>query len=248
MILNSAEKLLLNNPIRRAVQRHYEIPLLLRMSHRLDGKRVLEIGCGQGFGIELILTHFGAATVTGIDLDPDMIARAQRRIQPYADRASIAIGDVTAIQAPDASFDSVFDFGIIHHVPVWQHAIREVRRVLKPGGLFHYGMQAPDGSEMWGKWVFREIVKPERLVFVSSFSDKDAGLARHPMAPTWPIEMLGTATFIDKGGKTLLINRAVALNASSEERATFEGNFDSMKQGWGGTWDQLAAYLATLQA
>lgn len=119
---------------------------------------------------------------------------------------------------------------------------------LKPGGTFHYGMQAPDGSEMWGKWVFREIVKPERLVFVSSFSDKDAGLTRHPMAPTWPIEMLGTATFIDRGGKTLLVNRAVALNATDEERATFEGNFDSMNQGFGGTWDQLAAYLTSLQA
>lgn len=119
---------------------------------------------------------------------------------------------------------------------------------LRPGGIFLDGMQAPNGSEMWGKWVFREIVEPERLVFVSSFSDKNAGLTRHPMAPTWPIEMLGTATFIDQGGKTLLVNRVVALNASSEERATFEGNFDSMTQGWGGTWDQLAAYLATLQA
>ena len=149
MILNSAEKLLLNNPIRRAVQRHYEIPLLLRMSHRLDGKRVLEIGCGQGFGIELILTHFGAATVTGIDLDPDMIARAQRRIQPYADRASIAIGDVTAIQAPDASFDAVFDFGIIHHVSVWQHAIREVKRVIKPGGLFLFEEVSKQALDRW---------------------------------------------------------------------------------------------------
>lgn len=119
---------------------------------------------------------------------------------------------------------------------------------LKPGGMFLYGMQAPEGSEMWGKWVFREIVKPERLVFVSSFSDKNAGLTRHPMAPTWPIEMLGTATFIDEGGKTRLVNRAVALNASDEERATFEGNFDSMTQGWGGTWDQLSTYLASLQA
>lgn len=118
---------------------------------------------------------------------------------------------------------------------------------LKPGGSFHYGMQAPDGSEMWGKWVFREIVKPERLVFISSFSNKDGGLTRHPMAPTWPIEMLGAATFVDQGGKTLLVNRVVALNGSDEERATFEGGFDSMKQGYGGTWDQLAAYLASLQ-
>ena len=119
---------------------------------------------------------------------------------------------------------------------------------LNPGGIFLYGMEAPDGSEMWGKWVFREVVKPERLVFISSFSDKDAGLTRHPMAPTWPVEMLATATFTDRGGKTLLVNRVVALNASEEERATFEGNFASMTQGYGGTWDQLAAYLATLQA
>ncbi len=117
---------------------------------------------------------------------------------------------------------------------------------LKPGGVFHYGMQAPDGSEMWGKWVFREIVKPERLVFISSFSDKDGGLTRHPMAPTWPIQMLGTTTLTEQGGKTLLINRVVALNATNEERAMFEGSFDSMTQGFGGTWDQLAAYLATL--
>jgi uncharacterized protein YndB with AHSA1/START domain len=118
---------------------------------------------------------------------------------------------------------------------------------LKPGGIFLYGMEAPDGSEIWGKWVFREIVKPERLVFVSSFSDKDGGQTRHPMAPTWPIEMLSTTTFTDRGGKTLLVNRVVALNATQEERATFEGGFDSMTQGFGGTWDQLAAYLASLE-
>ncbi len=117
---------------------------------------------------------------------------------------------------------------------------------LKPGGIFLYGMQAPDGSEMWGKWVFREIAKPERLVFISSFSDKDGGLTRHPMAPTWPIQMLGTMILTEQDGKTLLVNRVVALNTTDEERATFEGNFDSMKMGWGGTWDQLAAYLASL--
>lgn len=119
---------------------------------------------------------------------------------------------------------------------------------LKPGGIFLYGMEAPDGSEMWGKWVFREIVKPERLVFVSSFSDKDAGVTRHPMAPTWPIQMLGTMTLTEQGSKTLLVNRAVGLNPTDEERATFEAGFESMKQGWGGTWDKLVAYLASLRA
>ncbi|HEX7792559.1 MAG TPA: SRPBCC domain-containing protein [Afipia sp.] len=117
---------------------------------------------------------------------------------------------------------------------------------LKPGGTFHYGMEAPDGSVMWGKWVFREIVKPERLVFVNSFSDKDGGVTRHPIAPTWPLQMLGTMTLTEQGSKTLLINRAVALNPTDDERRTFEGGFDSMKQGFGGTWDRLAAYLTTV--
>jgi ubiquinone/menaquinone biosynthesis C-methylase UbiE len=152
MILNRAEKMLLNNPIRRTVQRHYEIPLLLGMSHRLDGTNVLEIGCGQGFGMELIFAHFGAATVTGIDLDRDMIALAQRRIRRFGDRATVAVGDVTAIDAPDEEFDAVFDFGIIHHVPVWQNAIREVRRVLKPGGLFLFEEVS---KQALARWIYR---------------------------------------------------------------------------------------------
>jgi ubiquinone/menaquinone biosynthesis C-methylase UbiE len=152
MLLNRAEKMLLNNPIRRAVQRYYEVPLLLRMAHRLDGKNALEIGCGQGFGMEMILTQFGAATASGIDLDPDMVARAQRRMLPYGDRAKVSLGDVTAIQAADQSFDAVFDFGIIHHVPVWQDAVREVKRVLKPGGLFLFEEVSKQALD---RWVYR---------------------------------------------------------------------------------------------
>lgn len=114
---------------------------------------------------------------------------------------------------------------------------------LSVGGIFHYGMQAPDGSEMWGKWTFREIVPPQRLVMLISFSDKDGGVTRHPFAPTWPAEMLGTTTFTVQGDKTLLTTRSVAFNPTEEERKAFEAGFASMEQGFGGTWDQLAAYL-----
>jgi uncharacterized protein YndB with AHSA1/START domain len=115
---------------------------------------------------------------------------------------------------------------------------------LRPGGVFHYGMRAPSGAEMWGKWVFREIVKPERLTIVISFSDKDGGQTRHPFAPGWPVEMLGTSTFAEQEGKTLLTTRTVAFNATDDERKTFEAGFDGMEAGFTGTWDQLAAYLA----
>src|SRR5450432_1916579 len=61
---------------------------------------------------------------------------------------------------------------------------------LRPGGTYHYGMKTPDGTPMWGRMVYREIVPPEKLVFINSFSDEKGGLTRHPMAPTWPLEML----------------------------------------------------------
>lgn len=115
---------------------------------------------------------------------------------------------------------------------------------LRPRGIYHYCLRTSDGHEMWGKFVFREIVKPERLVFVNSFSDEKGGLTRHPGSALWPLEMLSTITFIEQGGKTTVTVRWSPLNATEEERKTFEEGFDSMQKGWTGTLDQLTDYLA----
>jgi spermidine synthase len=80
MLMNRAEKVLLNNPARRALQRHYEAPLLTRLGADLSGARVLEVGCGEGAGAQMLLTCLGAAHVTAIDLDPAQIARATRML------------------------------------------------------------------------------------------------------------------------------------------------------------------------
>ena len=70
------------------------------------------------------------------------------------------------------------------------------------------------------------------------------GVTRHPMAPTWPLEMLSTFLFEDIGGKkTKFTVHWTPLNASEEERATFAAGKASMQQGWGGTLDKLEAYL-----
>jgi uncharacterized protein YndB with AHSA1/START domain len=122
--------------------------------------------------------------------------------------------------------------------------MRACRIDLRPGGVFHYGMQAPDGGVMWGKWVFREIVRPERLIFVVSFSDEAGGDTRHPWAPDWPLKTLSTLSFSEHDGRTTLAAQGVPLDASESERATFEAGHESMRQGWTGTLDQLAQYLA----
>jgi uncharacterized protein YndB with AHSA1/START domain len=117
---------------------------------------------------------------------------------------------------------------------------------LWPGGIFHYGLRAPDGGEMRGKWVFREIAAPERLAVVVSFSDADGGVTRHPMAPQWPLETLSETRFSESDGRTTLSLRWSPFNTSAEERAAFAAGFDGMRQGCAGMFDQLDAYLATL--
>jgi len=117
---------------------------------------------------------------------------------------------------------------------------------VKPGGMYHYGMNVPALGEVWGRWIFREIVPPERLVWVNSFSDKDGGITRHPMAPTWPAELLTTVTFEDEDGKTRVTVRWIPIKASEEERNTFVAAKESMKGGWGGTFDRFDEYLASL--
>jgi uncharacterized protein YndB with AHSA1/START domain len=115
---------------------------------------------------------------------------------------------------------------------------------LRPGGLLHYGLRSPDGHEMWGRFVYREVTPPERLVAINSFSDADAGITRHPMSDTWPLELLSTFEFAEQGDRTVLTVRWLPWNSSDAERATFDGAHEGMRQGWGGTLDQLAEYLA----
>jgi uncharacterized protein YndB with AHSA1/START domain len=115
---------------------------------------------------------------------------------------------------------------------------------LKPDGICHYSMRTPDGHEMWGKWTFREIVAPERLVLIQSFSNAAGGITAHPMSPTWPHETLATTTFTEDDGKTTLTIDWRVWNGTEEEHRTFDAAHAQMAHGWGGTLDQLVIYLA----
>lgn len=120
---------------------------------------------------------------------------------------------------------------------------------LRAGGIYHYGLQTPDGGEMWGKQVFLEVTPPERLVIIQSFSDKDGGLTRHPMSATWPLEMHATSIFEDAGdGTTKLTINWAPHNSDEASIATFDGARENMAGGFTGMFGSLDTFLQETEA
>ncbi|GAB3677700.1 class I SAM-dependent methyltransferase [Saccharopolyspora tripterygii] len=145
MLMNRIETALVNSPPRRWLQR-YEARVLINLGGRVPGGRVAELGCGPGYGTRLILDRFGAAEVHAVDLDTAMINRARKRLARHTGRVQLAQGSAADLHTAftpfgggeDVSYDAVFDFAIIHHIPRWRDALAEVARVLKPGGRFYF--------------------------------------------------------------------------------------------------------------
>ncbi|MCH2100811.1 MAG: class I SAM-dependent methyltransferase [Planctomycetes bacterium] len=133
MLLNRFERLIVNQPLRPLTQRWIEAPPLRRLGAKLRGKQVLEIGCGQGEGQRILRHDFGARCVVGCDLDGRQLRRARRR--RFADEQLQWIqADAEALPFASEGFDAVVSFNALHHVPNWDAALMEARRVLRPGG------------------------------------------------------------------------------------------------------------------
>ncbi|HRI04898.1 MAG TPA: class I SAM-dependent methyltransferase [Pyrinomonadaceae bacterium] len=153
--MNKVETLLVNNSIRSLFQRTKEAGIFEKFGDKVSGQRVLEIGCGRGVGTEIIFDRFKAGEVHAFDLDPGMVGRARKRLSRFLpDRLTLYVGDAEKIDAEDETYDAVFDFGIIHHVPTWRNAVKEVERVLKPGGKFYFEEVTKKALDRWSYRTF----------------------------------------------------------------------------------------------
>ena len=134
MELNKLEFYLMNNPMRRWLQKNVEFKtfkeFLDKHNLSLEGKVVLDAGCGSGYSTKLI-QQFSPAELVGFDLMPSQIEKAK---QKYSE-LDFFVGNVLDTQLDSNKFDAIFVFGILHHIPTWKDAIRELYRVLKPGGV-----------------------------------------------------------------------------------------------------------------
>ena len=101
---------------------------------RFAGAAVLEIGVG--LGTDHMQFARAGARMTGIDLTPRCVELTRRRCELEGVRSDLHLMDAETLQFADDTFDVVYSFGVLHHVASTERAFAEVRRVLRPGGLF----------------------------------------------------------------------------------------------------------------
>ena len=98
----------------------------------LSGKRVLEIGCGMGFHSEMLAR--AGAEVIAVDLSPTSVMATTKRLAQKKLIADVRQMDAEALEFPSGSFDMVWSWGVIHHSSRTGRIVREIERVLRPGG------------------------------------------------------------------------------------------------------------------
>ena len=114
------------------------------------------------------------------------------------------------------------------------------------GGKLHYKMEG-NGQTMWGIFNYRNIVKPDLLEFVNSFSDESGNICRPPFPMEFPLEIFNKLTLVENNGVTTLTLSGHPINATHEQEATYYSMMANMSQGFEGTLNQLEAYLKKIQ-
>jgi uncharacterized protein YndB with AHSA1/START domain len=122
--------------------------------------------------------------------------------------------------------------------------VRVARLEFRPGGFFHYAMAFENAQTWWGRFNYREIVELERIVWLNSFSNERCGIARAPFSADCPLEIENTVVFTEHAGGTNVSLRARPFGELDAERKYFDELRPSLTEGYGGTFDQLAAHLA----
>ena len=99
------------------------------------------------------------------------------------------------------------------------------------------------GQIMWGRFVYRQIKRPDVIEFISSFSDENGGIARALFSDKFPLEIFNHLDFSEQNEKTTITLKGYPVNATEDEMQMFINATAGMQQGFTGTFDQLDNYL-----
>jgi ubiquinone/menaquinone biosynthesis C-methylase UbiE len=136
---------------------------------RARGKDLLEIGVGAGTDFVNWVRH--GARATGVDLTQAGVDLTKERLALEGLDARVQVADAEHLPFPDASFDIVYSYGVLHHTPDTERAFAEVHRVLRPGGTMLamiYRVPSLTGFLLWGMHCaakLRPFETPRRAIY-----------------------------------------------------------------------------------
>jgi ubiquinone/menaquinone biosynthesis C-methylase UbiE len=122
---------------------------------------VLEIGGGSGAMAAELARRFPNVRLTATDYDASMVEAARERLQEFGDRVEVQRADAAQLPFPDASYDAVVSFIMLHHVIDWEEALAEAVRVLRPGARL-LGFDLLAGRAM--RFLHRAESRNERMM------------------------------------------------------------------------------------
>lgn len=146
----------------RLLREQVEPPALQASLYRYDafaGRRVLDVGCGNGYVLSQYARHHARAT--GVDLTARGIGLSRQRFRIEGLAGEFAQSNAEALPFRTASFDLVVSVGVLHHTPDTTRAVDEIHRVLKPGGTFLVMLY--HRNSLAYRWVFSvgRFLKPK---------------------------------------------------------------------------------------
>ncbi len=150
------------NSFSRFYLRSYLLPRLLALLEAPLKGRGLALGPGVGRETLALAEKFPEPTLTGVDCDPDQVERARHNLASrpaLSPRVTFHRGDATTLSFPAGTFDFAYELNVLHHIRDYRSAIREVHRVLKPGGRFFL----QDLSRHFFLPGLRQLFPPESL-------------------------------------------------------------------------------------
>jgi SAM-dependent methyltransferase len=161
--------------------------------------RLMDVGCGQGRVFSLLQKTFSPKQIVGVDIDPQMLERAAQSARECGCPVELKRGSVTRLDLPDASIDVIFCHQLIHHVANQEGALRELHRVLAPGGMLLLAESCEAFIETWPvRWFFRHppgVQKPAEgylgLARAAGFVFGDADV--RTSTPWWSLPDFGLA-------------------------------------------------------
>jgi ubiquinone/menaquinone biosynthesis C-methylase UbiE len=145
--------------------RYFDQPFIHAFAQftRFRGKRVLEVGFGAG--TDFIQWLRAGVLATGVDLTEEALQNLSRRIETYGLPAPehIGIADAEKLPFADHSFDLGYSFGVLHHTPDTEKAIRELVRVVKPGGEIKLMLYNRRSIYVFNRWVKYALLRGRLL-------------------------------------------------------------------------------------